>query len=123
MELLLVFSFVLFGLGSFAQELWRARESVKYINNPYTDNKTAAQKGQALYSKLFWACHCKNGNGDGPTANNLKPKPNDFSPTGIRKQTDGELFWKLSNGKETIVPYKNFLNEEKRWQLINYNNI
>jgi hypothetical protein len=35
-------------------------------------------------------------------------------------QSDGELFWKLSNGKGMMVPYKHSLNEEMRWQLINY---
>ncbi|HAP31406.1 MAG TPA: cytochrome c class I [Flavobacteriales bacterium] len=120
MRLFLMLSFVLFGLSSFAQDSWRAPESAKGINNPYTGNKIAAQKGQALYSKLCWTCHGKNGKGDGPAAANLKPKPNDFSSAELQKQTDGELFWKLSNGKGMMVPYKHSLNEEKRWQLINY---
>jgi SNF family Na+-dependent transporter len=58
--------------------------------------------------------------GDGPAAANLNPKPKDFSSVELQKQTDGELFWKLSNGKGMMVPYKHSLNEEKRWQLINY---
>ena len=120
MRLFLVLSFVLFGLSSFAQDSWHAPELAKEINNPYADNKIAAQMGQVLYSKLCWTCHGKNGKGDGPAAANLKPKPKDFSSTDIQKQTDGELFWKLSNGKGMMVPYKHSLNEEKRWQLINY---
>ena len=120
MRLFLVFSFVLFELSSFAQDSWRAPESAKGINNPYAGNKIAAQKGHALYSKLCWTCHGKNGKGDGPAAANLKPKPKDFSSADLQKQTDGELFWKLSNGKGMMVPYKHSLNEEKRWQLINY---
>ena len=120
MRLLIVLSFVLFGLNSFAQDSWQAPESAKGINNPYASNKIAAQKGQILYSKLCWTCHGKNGKGDGPAAANLKPKPKNFSSADIQKQTDGELFWKLSNGKGMMVPYKHSLNEEKRWQLINY---
>ena len=120
MRLFLVFSFVLFGLNSFVQDSWRAPESAKGIINPYAGNKIAAQKGHALYSKLCWTCHGKNGKGDGPAAPNLKPKPKDFSSADLQKQTDGELFWKLSNGKGMMVPYKHSLNEEKRWQLINY---
>ena len=77
-------------------------DSVKGINNPYAGNKIAAQKGQALYSKLCWTCHGKKGKGDGPVAANLKPKPR-FSSADLQKQTDGELFWKLSNGKEQIM--------------------
>jgi len=120
MRLFLVFSFVLFEFSSFAQDWWRAPKSAKEINNPYAGNKIAAQKGQALYSKLCWTCHGKTGKGDGPAAANLKPKPKDFSSADLQKQTDGELFWKLSNGKGMMVPYKHSLNDEKRWQLINY---
>ena len=120
MRLFLVLSFVLFELCSFAQDSWRAPDSAKGINNPYAGNKIAAQKGRALYSKLCWSCHGKNGKGDGPAAANLKPKPKDFSSADLQKQTDGELFWKLSNGKGMMVPYKHSLSEEKRWQLINY---
>ena len=120
MRLFILFSFVLFGLGSFAQDSWQAPESAKDIKNPSAGNKIAAQKGQALYSKLCWTCHGKNGNGNGPAAANLKPKPRDFLSADLQNQTDGELFWKLSNGKGMMVGYKHSLNEEKRWQLINY---
>ena len=120
MRLFLVLSFVLFGLSSFAQDSWQAPKSSKDIENPYVGNKIAAQKGQALYSKLCWTCHGKNGKGDGPAAASLKPKPKDFSSADLQEQTDGELFWKLSNGKGMMMPYKHSLNEEKRWQIINY---
>tara|TARA_B100001057_G_scaffold498161_1_gene604334 strand:- start:2595 stop:2921 length:327 start_codon:yes stop_codon:yes gene_type:complete len=59
MRLLLVLSFVLFGLSSFAQDSWQTPKSAKDIKNPYVGNKIAAQKGQALYSKLCWTCHGK----------------------------------------------------------------
>jgi mono/diheme cytochrome c family protein len=120
MQLFLVFSFVFFGLGSFAQDSWRAPDYAKEIKNPYAGNKIAAQKGQALHSRLCWTCHGKNGRGDGPASANLKPKPKDFSSADLQRQTDGELFWKLSNGKGMMMPYKHSLNEENRWQLINY---
>ena len=120
MRLFLVLSFVMFGFSSLAQYSWQAPESAKDIKNPYAGNKIAAQKGQALYSKLCWTCHGKNGRGNGPAAANLKPKPRDFLSADLQNQTDGELFWKLSNGKGMMVGYKQSLNEEKRWQLINY---
>lgn len=120
MRLFILLSFMLFGLSSFAQDSWLAPASAKGINNPYAGNKIAAHKGLALYSKLCWTCHGKSGKGDGPAAASLKPKPKDFASAELQKQTDGELFWKLSNGKGMMVPYKHSLNEEKRWQLINY---
>ena len=104
----------------FAQDQWVAPESAKTITNPYEGNTIAAQKGQQLYSKLCWTCHGKQGLGDGPAVKNLKPKPKSLASTDVQNQTDGELFWKLSNGKGMMVPYKHSLSEEQRWQLINY---
>ena len=120
MRLALSLIFTLCVLCSFAQDSWQAPESAKDIKNPYSGNVIAAQKGEQLYSKLCWTCHGKNGKGEGPAAANLNPKPKNFSSVELQKQTDGELFWKLSNGKGMMVPYKHSLNEEKRWQLINY---
>ena len=119
MQLLLVFSFVFFGLASFAHDSWRAQKSAKEIEPSYAANKISVQNGQSLYSSLCWACRGKNENGDNQVVNNLNPKPKDFSSTGRQKQIDRELFWKLSNSKEVIVPYKCSLNRERRWQLIN----
>tara|TARA_B100001063_G_scaffold226334_1_gene235854 strand:- start:139 stop:522 length:384 start_codon:yes stop_codon:yes gene_type:complete len=120
MRLALSLIFTLCVLCSFAQDSWQAPESAKDIKNPYSGNVIAAQKGEQLYSKLCWTCHGKNGKGEGPAAANLNPKPKNFSSVELQKQTDGELFWKLSNGKGMMVPYKHSLNEEKRWQLVNY---
>lgn len=106
--------------SSYAQENWTAPEKSKKIVNPYEGNQIAAQKGQKLYSKLCWTCHGKNGLGDGPAGAGLNPKPKSFADKDVQMQSDGELFWKLSNGKGVMVPYKHSLNEEMRWQLINY---
>jgi len=103
-----------------AQNAWVAPEEAKTIVNPYEGNTIAAQKGEKLYSKLCWTCHGKTGLGDGPAGAGLNPKPISFADAKVQSQTDGELFWKLSNGKGMMVPYKHSLDKEKRWQLINY---
>lgn len=120
MRLFSVFLFMLIMLSAFSQDSWLAPKSAVNIINPYAGNKIAAQKGQLLFSKLCWTCHGKTGDGDGPAAANLKPKPKSFSSADLQKQSDGELFWKLSTGKGMMVAYKHSLSEEKRWQLINY---
>ncbi len=112
--------FMWFALVCYSQDQWKAPESAKEIENPYQGNSIAEQKGKQLYSKLCWTCHGKQGLGDGPAGKNLKPKPKSFASKDVQNQSDGELFWKLSNGKGMMVPYKHSLSEEKRWQLINY---
>jgi mono/diheme cytochrome c family protein len=38
----------------------------------------------------------------------------------VKKQTDGALYWKISNGRGNMPPYKEALSDEQRWQLVVY---
>ena len=120
MERFFLFVFCLFGFGVFAQDSWVAPVESKKIVNPFSGNLIAAQKGGMLFQKLCWTCHGKTGLGDGPAGKNLNPKPGNFELDRVQDQTDGELFWKLSNGKGMMLPYKHSLSEEQLWQLVNY---
>ena len=112
--------FCLFSINVRAQNTWAAPDEAKTIINPYAGNEIAAQKGAMLYQKLCWTCHGKTGQGDGPVGKSLNPKPKNFSLKEVQEQTDGALFWKISNGNGMMVPYKHSLNEEQRWQLVNF---
>lgn len=66
-------------------------------------------------------CHGKTGAGDGPAGSALTPKPANFTDTNLMsKATDGELFWKMSNGRGPMPAWKDQLSETQRWQLVNY---
>tara|TARA_B100001115_G_scaffold168650_1_gene148650 strand:+ start:567 stop:917 length:351 start_codon:yes stop_codon:yes gene_type:complete len=108
------------GLSIFAQDVWVVPVEAKEIVNPYGGNQIAAQKGGMLFQKLCWTCHGKTGLGDGPAGRNLNPQPRNFKLESVQGQSDGELFWKISNGKGMMLPYKHSLNEEQRWQLVNF---
>lgn len=110
----------LFSFYAFAQDTWVAPESASTIENPYEGNQIAAQKGEQTFQKLCWTCHGKTGKGDGPAGASLNPKPKNFTLSSVQNQSDGALFWKITNGRGMMVPYKHALNEEQRWQLVNY---
>jgi mono/diheme cytochrome c family protein len=120
MKLLFIFGILVVANNSYGQEEWLAPESAKSTINPYSENQIATQKGTQLFSKLCWTCHGKSGQGNGPAGKSLKPKPKNFALESVQNQTDGELFWKLSNGNGMMVPYKHSLSEDQRWQLINF---
>tara|TARA_B100000768_G_scaffold84446_1_gene79821 strand:+ start:163 stop:543 length:381 start_codon:yes stop_codon:yes gene_type:complete len=120
MKFLTIIGLLLCGLLASAQDNWVAPESAKEVVNVYSANDIATQKGAKMYQKLCWTCHGKTGKGDGPAGSGLKPKPRNFSLAEVQDQSDGELFWKLSNGKGMMIPYKHSLNEDQRWQLINF---
>ena len=65
-------------------------------------------------------CHGASGKGDGAAAAALPPpKPADWTSAKVQAETDGELFWKITNGRGAMPPWKH-LPEKDRWELVNY---
>jgi cbb3-type cytochrome c oxidase subunit III len=60
------------------------------------------------------------GTGDGRGSIALKHSlPSlDISSPVVQAQTDGELFWKISNGKGAMPNWGSLLPEEDRWRLV-----
>ena len=58
--------------------------------------------------------------GDGPDAAQYKPRPASLAQA-MRAPalTDGEIFWKITEGRRPMPGFKNQLSDEQRWQLVN----
>ena len=99
---------------------WVAPAEAKNVQNPVEATKSNIEKGKTIFAQQCAVCHGKSGKGDGPSAQYLgKPLP-DFTGTKFSKQTDGEIFWKLSNGNAPMPTFKSILPEEQRWTMVNY---
>ena len=99
---------------------WQSPEEANQMKNPFTENIKSTEKGRKIYSKLCWSCHGKTGKGDGPAALALKPAPANYGKGTIQEQTDGAIFWKITNGKGSMASYKSILTDDQRWMLVNY---
>ena len=99
---------------------WQSPGEANELKNPFIENSKATEKGRKIYTKLCWSCHGKTGKGDGPAAVALNPAPANYGKSLIQQQTDGSLFWKITNGKGSMASYKSILTDEQRWMLVNY---
>jgi mono/diheme cytochrome c family protein len=108
-------SFLALGASAWAQGAWEAPASEKTKKNP--GGNVAA--GKKLAETNCVSCHGASGKGDGPAAAALNPKPADWTSPRVQKETDGELFWKISNGRGPMPPWKH-LSEKERWDLVTY---
>jgi len=72
-----------------------------------------------LYNSLPF-CNDSKGNGKGSAGIYLSPKPANFTSESVQKQSDGALFWKMTNGKSPMAAYKDILTPKQRWDLVNY---
>ncbi len=100
--------------------VWIAPKSANKMKNPLKGKSEAANKGESLYIQNCSECHGTSGKGDGPTADMLDTKPANLTSKRVQKQSDGAIFWKISNGKGVMAAYKDALTEEQRWQLVNH---
>ena len=85
--------------------------------------------GKVIYEKKCALCHGESGDGNGPAAPLLDPKPRDFTKGKYKVRTsasgqpptDSDLFGIISDGMPgTSMPAWKVLSEKDRWNLVAY---
>jgi mono/diheme cytochrome c family protein len=100
---------------------WTAPEKARQMANPFPATPKAIGMGMSTYADRCENCHGEDGNGKGERAEKLSVAPTDFTDGHTMSQlTDGELFWKISEGHRPMPAFKGKLSEEERWQLVDY---
>jgi mono/diheme cytochrome c family protein len=101
---------------AWAQGEWKAPADAKATKNPV---KGVGNAKKNIETNCV-TCHGPNGKGDGPAAAALPPpKPADWTAAKVAAESDGEIFWKISNGRGAMPPWKH-LPEKDRWEIVNY---
>ncbi len=97
---------------------WKAPASARATKNPL-DQATGLKLGQPLFQENCVICHGKAGKGDGEASAAMKPRPKPLADKAVQAQTDGELFWKISEGREAMPGWKS-ISEKERWALVHH---
>ena len=127
--LFLLFYFLIStAISSFAQKetfeahkrRWDTPAWTDTIKNPYATVNSAADSGKVIYMKICSVCHGNSGKGDGIASAGLTIKPADHTSSNVQLQTDGSLFYEVSNGHAPMPAYKTILTDKQRWWLICY---
>ena len=99
---------------------WNVPEAEKGKKNLYASDVTSIARGKKTYKLECFRCHGKEGKGDGTSADLLDKQPADLTTDKVQNQTDGELFWKISEGRKPMPLAKRTLTDDQRWDIINY---
>lgn len=103
------------------QKAWAVPDAAKNKKNGVPSNAESIAAGKALWSTHCKSCHGSKGLGDGPKAANLKTEAGDFSTAAFHAQTDGALFYKVSEGRDDMPGFKKKISDEDdRWSIVNY---
>jgi mono/diheme cytochrome c family protein len=99
---------------------WTAPARAVGVKNPVTADPTSLSAGKALFARECASCHGESGKGNGPDAADLSRQPPDFAAPTVAAQKDGELFWKITEGRKPMPRYGRLLHDDDRWNLVNY---
>src|SRR5271163_4762778 len=100
---------------------WTAPEQARQLRNPFPSTPQTIGMGMSTYADHCESCHGEDGNGKGKRAEKLSVAPTDFTDAhAMTRMTDGELFWKISQGHRPMPAFEDKLSEEQRWQLVDY---
>jgi mono/diheme cytochrome c family protein len=103
------------------QKPWPVPATAKARKNPIPSTPESIKAGKELWSTNCKSCHGSKGLGDGTKAAQLKTEPGDFSLATFQSQTDGEMFYRLSEGRDDMPASKKKIpDEEDRWNLVNF---
>src|SRR5579862_8229834 len=98
---------------------WTVPESARAMTNPIAPNAADLDSIRPIYRDKCSSCHGLTGRGDGHDASLYDPKPTDFTNTQhMSAVTDGELFYKLTEGRKPMPSFKKRLSDEQRWRMV-----
>lgn len=105
-------------LNLFAEETsWDVPQEKVEKTAPFMFETSHVESGEALYLKNCKSCH-----GDVGQANMipLNPLPKDLSIESVQTQSDGSIYYKVSEGRGAMPKFKGVLSVNDTWSVIAY---
>jgi mono/diheme cytochrome c family protein len=100
---------------------WPVPEVARKMKNPVPRTAAAMAAAKAIFNDQCVSCHGETGKGDGPDAMMYDPQPADLSDAHMMSEmTDGEIFYKITEGRKPMPSFKKKFTDEQRWQLVHF---
>lgn len=112
----ILIALLMLGSSVSAQD-WIVPDDQKNLANPLPYNLDNVKKGKEQFLKNCKSCH-----GD-PGKNNalpLVPPPVDITSEKMQKNTESDIFYKITNGRGTMPQFKATISDDDRWRIVNY---
>jgi len=100
--------------------VWEAPAEAKQLQNPMKGDGRTVERGQKLFDRYCIPCHGTEGAADGKMARKLGYKPANLTLEQMNQMSDGEIFWKISKGRDPMPVFEQQLSQRERWDLVSY---
>lgn len=109
------------GVSSHGNKDWAVPEAAKKAPNPVKSSPAVLAAAKKIYVEMCEQCHGEKGKGDGSEAMMYSVKPANFTDKPMMDEmSDGEIFYKMSEGRRPMPTFKNTLTEEQRWHMVHF---
>lgn len=113
-----VFSAIIIFLSVHAHaQDWVVPAESKNVKNPSAYNLDNVKRGKDLYMQNCKSCHGDPGKNNGLP---LVPHPPDITSEQMQKNTEGELYFKITHGRGPMPQFQTNISDDDRWRLVNY---
>lgn len=102
-----------------AGERWTAPERRARRANPVAADAASIQRGREVYRRECSNCHGATGNNDGRDTTGMSAARRLGDAT-LQAESDGALFWKISEGRDPMPSSSETLTEQERWAVVNF---
>ena len=100
---------------------WEAPSEARNIKRPAPADDKSLERGRKLFRQNCVPCHGETGRGDGAMGKAMGIKPGNLTNgERMRRHADGEIFWKVSRGKDPMPVFEKKLSEKERWDIVGY---
>lgn len=100
------------------KQQWAAPAEAASLVSPVKDQPNAAQLGREFYMQKCVDCHGKEGKGNGYMAKMVAKPPTNLASQMVQANADGELFWKITNGRSPMPAHRVRFTDEQRWYIV-----
>jgi mono/diheme cytochrome c family protein len=98
---------------------WTVPPEAKQWKNPIMSSEAVLQSIRPIYNDKCAVCHGISGKGDGHDAKLYDPLPTNFTDSQrLDSVSDGELFYKMTEGHKPMPSFRKRLTDQQRWQLV-----
>jgi mono/diheme cytochrome c family protein len=101
------------GMMGGQQSEWKAPPAAAGRSNPVPADPESVAAGETLFNRYCASCHGMNAKGNNGAAA-------DLTSQAVQDQSDGALFWKISQGRSPMPSFANTLTAHQGWDIINY---
>lgn len=101
---------------------WDVPAEFKNMPNPVKKTEKVMAEGKNYYNQVCAGCHGTTGKGDGKKVKNKEIMPSSLVTDDVKKQTDGEHFYKIKYGRGVgnLHSFKGTLDDENIWAIVHY---